>query len=103
MVKIAVFDDYIANGRMSADWSQLPAEASIDFIHEHLTEDEAAKELLEYEVLVTMRERMAFPGSLLRRLPYLKIVMCNGRNTKLDQKAATELGIRVANSGAAPS
>ena len=103
MVKIAVLDDFVGNGATSADWSQLPATAQVDFIHEHLSEDEAAEALLDYEVLVTMRERTAFPGSLLRRLPNLKLVMCNGRNTQLDQKVATELGIRVANSAAAPS
>jgi phosphoglycerate dehydrogenase-like enzyme len=102
VVKIAVLDDFIGNAVTSADWSQLPPEAEVDFIHEHLTEDEIVESLHEHEVLVTMRERTAFPASLLRRLPNLKLVMCNGRNTQLDQKVATELGIRVANSGGTP-
>src|SRR6185436_18775717 len=49
-----------------------------------------------------MRERMPFPAALLRQLTNTKLIMCNGRNTLLDQKTATELGIRVANSAAAP-
>ncbi len=102
MVKIAVLDDYVGNGQASADWSQLPADAVVDFIHEPLSEDEAAQRLVDYEVLVTMRERMRFPASLLRRLPNLKLVLCNGRNTLFDLKAAQELGIKAANSGAMP-
>jgi phosphoglycerate dehydrogenase-like enzyme len=102
VVKIAVLDDFVGNARTSADWSQLPADASVDFFQEHLSEDEAAKRLLDYEVLVTMRERMAFPASLLQCLPNLKLVLCNGRNTQLDLKAAQALGIKVANSSAPP-
>jgi phosphoglycerate dehydrogenase-like enzyme len=98
LVKIAVIDDFVGNARTSADWSQLPPEASVDFFQEHLSDDEKAEKLREYEVLVTMRERSAFPASLLRRLPNLKLVLCNGRNTLLDMKAAQELGIKVANS-----
>jgi phosphoglycerate dehydrogenase-like enzyme len=102
VVKIAVLDDFVGNGRTSADWSQLPADAGVDFFREHLAEDEAAKQLLDYEILVTMRERTAFPASLLQRLPNLKLVLCNGRNTQLDLKAAQGLGIKVANSSAPP-
>ena len=103
MVKIAVLDDFVRNASTSADWSRLPADASVDFIREHLSEEMAADKLRDYEVLVTMRERSAFPASLLKRLPNLKLVMCNGRNTQLDLKAAQELGIKVANSSAQPA
>jgi phosphoglycerate dehydrogenase-like enzyme len=103
VVRIAVLDDFVGNARTSADWSQLPADASVDFIQEHLSEEAAAEKLRDYEVLVTMRERSAFPDSLLRRLPNLKLILCNGRNTFLDLKAAQELGIRAANSSAMPA
>ena len=35
----------------------------------HLSEDEAATELAAFDVLCTMRERMALPRSLIERLP----------------------------------
>ena len=102
MVKIAVLDDYVSNAATSADWSELSSEASVDFFHDPLSEAEAASRLKDYEVIVTMRERMSFPAALLRQLTNTKLIMCNGRNTLLDQKTATEMGIRVANSAGAP-
>ena len=66
MVKIAVLDDYVSNAATSADWSELPADASVDFFHEPLSEAEAGTRLKDYEIIVTMRERMPFPASLLR-------------------------------------
>jgi phosphoglycerate dehydrogenase-like enzyme len=102
VVKIAVLDDYVSNAATSADWSELPAGASVDFFHEPLSEVEAGPKLKDYEIIVTMRERMPFPAALLRQLTNTKLIMCNGRNTLLDQKTATELGIRVVNSAGAP-
>ena len=45
MVKIAVLDDFVGNAHTSADWSQLPSNAEVDFFHEHLNEEEAAQKL----------------------------------------------------------
>jgi phosphoglycerate dehydrogenase-like enzyme len=103
MVKIAVLDDFVGNAGTSADWTQLPADASVEFFREHLSEEAAAEQLRDYNILVTMRERSAFPGSLLRRLPNLKLILGNGRNTLLDLKTAQELGIKVANSSGFPA
>ena len=45
MVKIAVLDDYVSNAATSADWSELPADTSVDFFHEPLSEAEAGARL----------------------------------------------------------
>lgn len=46
-----------------------------------------------------MRERMAFPRSLLERLPRLKLITIVGMNLpNLDLAAATERGVLVAHS-----
>ena len=58
MVKIAVLDDFIGNAAGSADWSRLQADASVDFLREHLSEEAAVEELREYEIVVTMRQIM---------------------------------------------
>ncbi len=102
MVKIAVLDDYVNNAASSVDWSELPPDASVDFFHEPLSEAEAGARLKDYEVIVTMRERMPFPATLIRQLTNTKLIMCNGRNTLLDLKTAAEMGIRVANSAGTP-
>ncbi len=103
MVRIAVLDDYVGNAQAAADWSQLPASASVEFFREHLSEEAAAVTLNDYDILVTMRERMAFPASLLQRLTNVKLILCNGRNTKLDLQAAQAAGIKVANSSFVPA
>src|SRR6476659_7476257 len=79
MVKIAVLDDYVNNAATSADWSDLPPDTSVDFFHDPLPVSEAGSKLKDYEVIVTMRERMPFPAALLRQLSNTKLIMCNGR------------------------
>ena len=46
------------NTATSADWSELPTDASVDFFHEPLSEAEAGPKLKDYEIIVSMRERM---------------------------------------------
>jgi phosphoglycerate dehydrogenase-like enzyme len=96
-----VLDDYQDIARSSADWDSLPAGTEVDFLHDHIYgEDALAERLHDYEVLVCMRERTAFPGSLLRRLPNLKLlVTTGGRNAAFDMPAANELGITVSGTG----
>ena len=90
MVKIALLDDFQDVARHSADWSVLPPQAEIDFLHRHFSEEEAVAELQQYEILIAQRERMAYPRSLLERLPNLKMILGNGRrNPFLDYRAAT--------------
>jgi phosphoglycerate dehydrogenase-like enzyme len=99
-----VLDDYQDIARRFADWSQLPPEAEVDFLHRHFSEEEAVAALQDYEILIAQRERMAYPRSLLERLPNLKVILGNGRlNPFLDLKAAQELGIRVINSSGFPA
>ncbi|KAK5997670.1 Glycerate dehydrogenase [Cladobotryum mycophilum] len=49
-----------------------------------------------FEAISTVRERTAFPGSLLRRLPNLKLLLATGTQFEMfDLAAARELGISV--------
>ncbi|HEY1751152.1 MAG TPA: D-2-hydroxyacid dehydrogenase family protein [Caulobacteraceae bacterium] len=100
MLKVAVLDDYAHAARQSADWSRLDGKAEVTVFDRHLSEDEAARELAPFEVLCTVRERMALPRTLIERLPNLKLVTIVGmRLTNLDLDAATEHGVIVAHSG----
>ncbi|HEY2706757.1 MAG TPA: D-2-hydroxyacid dehydrogenase family protein [Caulobacteraceae bacterium] len=100
MLKIAVLDDYADVAMQCADWSRLEGKAEITVFHEHLSEEAAARELEPFDVLVTIRERMALPRTLFERLPNLKLVTIIGaRLTNLDLDAATECGVIVAHSG----
>src|SRR3984957_8199570 len=100
MLKIALLDDYAHVAMDSADWSRLDGKAEITVFDPHLSEDEAARELAPFDVLCTIRERMALPRTLIERLPNLKLITIIGmRLTNLDLDAATEAGVIVAHSG----
>ncbi len=100
MLNVALLDDYAGVAMDFADWGRLDGKAQITVFREHLTEDQAAEMLQPFDVLVTIRERMALPRTLIERLPNLKLVTIIGpRLPNLDLEAATERGVMVARSG----
>jgi phosphoglycerate dehydrogenase-like enzyme len=99
MLKVAILDDYARLALKLADWSSLPAGAEITVFDRHLAEDEAASLLAPFDVLCTLRERMALPRSLFERLPNLKLVAIVGMGlANLDMAAATDHGVVVVHS-----
>lgn len=59
--------------------------------------------LRDADVLVTIRERTAFPRQLLEKLPKLKLISQTGRvGSHIDVDACTRLGIAVAEGGGSP-
>ena len=61
-MKIAILDDWQDVARTSADWSKLGARAELVFFADAFgSEDEAARALEDFDILLTMRERTAFP------------------------------------------
>ena len=99
--RLAVLDDTHHLARVSADWSRLEERAELTFLDQPFRdEDEAAQRLAPYEIVVPMRERTAFPASLIRRLPALRLIAMTGqRAPTLDVAACTEAGILVCNTG----
>ena len=96
-MKIAVLDDYQAVAQNMVDWSQLPKDSEVRFFQDHISdEDELVARLKEFQVVMGMRERTAFPRSVLERLPELRLLVTTGaRNAVFDEDAATELGITI--------
>ncbi|HEY1426613.1 MAG TPA: D-2-hydroxyacid dehydrogenase family protein [Caulobacteraceae bacterium] len=104
MLKLALIDDYAHVALECADWRRLDGKAQITVFHEHMSEDEAAHALAPFDMICTIRERMAFPRSLIERLASLKLITIVGaRLTNLDLDAASERGIIVAHSGRNPA
>ena len=107
MLKIALLDDYACVGLRSADWSTVQNQGhEITVFDRHLSEEEAATELAPFDVLCTVRERMALPRTLIERLPYLKLITIIGKSLpNLDMQAATDQGVLVSTSnvGGPPS
>jgi phosphoglycerate dehydrogenase-like enzyme len=97
--KLAILDDYLHAALKLADWSAVKQHYSIDVFDRSLgVPDEAAKLLAPYEVLCTLRERMAFPRALIERLPNLKLLVQTGDNhPNFDISAATDHGVVVCN------
>ncbi|MBN8504595.1 MAG: D-2-hydroxyacid dehydrogenase family protein [Burkholderiales bacterium] len=59
--------------------------------------------LRDADVLVTVRERTAFPRQLLEKLPKLKLISQTGRvGPHIDVEACTRLGVAVAEGGGSP-
>jgi phosphoglycerate dehydrogenase-like enzyme len=99
MLKLAILDDYARAALESADWSILADIADITVFDRHLTEIEAASALEPFDVLCTVRERMALPRSLFENLPNLKLVTIIGLSLpNLDMAAATDHGVVVVHS-----
>ncbi len=99
-MKIALLDDYAKVGLKMADWSAIEASGGeITGFDHHLSEAEAIDALASFDVLCTIRERMALPRTLLERLPNLKMITIIGQSLpNLDMAAATEHGVLVAQS-----
>ena len=83
----------------SADWSRLAARAELVFFTDAFgSEDNAAQALVDFEIVLTMRERTAFPESLIRRLPKLRMIGITGpSNPTVDVEACTRQGVTVCN------
>lgn len=73
----------------------------------HFTDEDAlADALADADIVVTLRERVTFPGSLIARLPRLRLIVASGmRNSVIDHAAAEAHGVTVcgtANSSTPP-
>ena len=99
MPRVAILDDYVGLALDLADWSSVQTRAEIIVFDRHLSEAEAADALRPFDVVCTMRERMALSRTLIERLPNLKLITIVGRSLpNLDMAAATECGVLVAHS-----
>ncbi len=96
-MRLAILDDYENLAMASADWGSLGADVAIDVYHDPVRDENLlAGRLRPYEVLVIMRERTAFPGRLIERLPRLKLIVTTGsRNLAIDMAACKARGITV--------
>src|SRR6516164_1174724 len=99
MPKVAILDDYAGLALDLADWSPVQTRSEVTVFDRHLSEAEAAEALRPFDVICTVRERMALPRTLIERLPNLKLITIVGRSLpNLDMAAATERGVLVAHS-----
>lgn len=96
-LRCAVLDDYQSVAATAADWSPVAGDIEVVSFAEHCaTEDELAVRLAEFDMVVTLRERVPFPATLIERLPRLRLIVASGmRNTSIDYAAAERHGVTV--------
>ncbi|ANS65338.1 2-hydroxyacid-family dehydrogenase [Streptomyces lincolnensis] len=96
-LRCAVLDDFQQVATELADWSPLADEVEVVSYDTHFPdEDTLAAALADADIVVTLRERVAFPASLIARLPRLKLLVASGmRNSVIDYAAAEAHGVTV--------
>jgi phosphoglycerate dehydrogenase-like enzyme len=95
-MRIAILDDYQNVALKFADWSAIKEKTEVTVF----TAPANIDELLPFDVLCIMRERMPFDRQNLEKLKNLKLIVSTGtRNASLDTAACKDLGIEVAMTG----
>lgn len=96
-MRIAVLDDWQDIAEEYADWAPLRERAEVVFFREPFAgEAQAAEALRDFDILLSMRERTAFPPSLVARLPKLKMFGMTGSRAKaIDIAGMIERGVTV--------
>jgi phosphoglycerate dehydrogenase-like enzyme len=96
-VRCAILDDYQNVVLKLADWSALKGKVDLQVFNEHFgSPDKLIAALADFEIVVAMRERTAFPRTVIEALPKLKLLITTGlRNASIDVAAATARGVTV--------
>lgn len=98
-MKLAILDDYQRVALKYADWKALKG-VEVAVFDQPL--QEPAKQLAPFDIVCLMRERTAFPKSLVDRLPNLKFISLTGaRSPSLDTEACKARGIPVSHTRSA--
>ncbi|GAB2743381.1 D-2-hydroxyacid dehydrogenase family protein [Streptomyces bullii] len=96
-LRCAVLDDFQRVAAEATDWSPIADDVEVVSFDTHFADEDAlAAALGGFDIVVTLRERVPFPGSLIARLPRLKLLIASGmRNSVIDYAAAEAHGVTV--------
>jgi D-3-phosphoglycerate dehydrogenase len=98
-MKLAILDDYQGVARKYADWNRLKG-VEVTVFDQPL--QDAKKQLAPFDIVCLMRERTAFPKSLIDALPNLKFISLTGaRSPSLDTVACKTRNIPVSHTRSA--
>lgn len=99
--KLAIIDDYLDTSaphfsHISPSRLQISTYRDTTVPRDEASTARLVERLKPYPLISSMRERTAFPGDLLRRLPNLRLLLATGTQFEtFDLAAARELGIAV--------
>ncbi|MER7705928.1 D-2-hydroxyacid dehydrogenase family protein [Kitasatospora sp. NPDC097605] len=96
-LRCAVLDDFQGVATTIADWSPIADRVEVVAFREHpASEDELVAAVADFDIVVTLRERVAFPAAVFARLPRLRLLVASGmRNSVIDHAAAHAHGVTV--------
>src|SRR5262245_33404134 len=96
-MKLALLDDYHRVALQMADWGRLGDRVEIICFDAPIVDAmELVHRLAPFDAILAMRERTAFPRSILEQLPKIRLLITTGMwNATIDIAAAAELGIQV--------
>ena len=96
-MRAAILDDYQNAALVSAPWDRLGPQVQLTIFDDTLKDETSiAQRLRDFEIIVAMRERTPFTGSLLEQLPELRLLVTTGmRNAAIDLAAAARRNILV--------
>jgi phosphoglycerate dehydrogenase-like enzyme len=91
-LRCAIPDDYFKISMNFADWSKITDRVELTVFEQPFkSQDEAAAALKDFDIILAMRERTAFPRAMFDRLPNLKLMITAGmRNAAIDFEAAKD-------------
>lgn len=104
-LRIAICDDWEQCALEMADWSELQRLADVQvFSQPFSSQDDAVRQLQDFDAICLMRERTPFPKSLLAQLPRLKRLLFTGqRNFSVDTEFALSRGIAISGTPGGPN
>ncbi|GHU32170.1 2-hydroxyacid dehydrogenase [Betaproteobacteria bacterium] len=99
IARVAVLDDWQGIAEQCVDWSPLRQQAEIVFFHRPFASaSEVIASLVDFDAILAMRERTAFPENVIANLPRLKFFNMTGRRAPcLD--AIVRRGVTVSTTG----
>lgn len=102
-MKIAILDDYLNCARQFAPFDSLSDRHELTVFNGKIPDEELPDQLADFDILLIMRERTAFPADLIRQLPKLRLIVTTGRrNDVVDMDACKAAGITVCGTDSAP-
>ena len=94
-MKVAILDDYQNVTHHFASWEKLSEKIELKVFNEYIGDDpHLSEKLSDYDVLCLMRERTPLSGTLINKLPNLKLVITSGMwNASVDAETLKEKNI----------
>ena len=87
-IKVAILDDYQNVTHHFANWQILGDKIELKVFNKYIGKDpDLPEKLSNFDVLCLMRERTPLPGTLINKLPNLKLVITSGMwNASVDSE-----------------